>query len=257
MQSIITSVYYEKQMTMPAPALLAFVSFPACGHRKECLSELLGTYLLVFIGPASVVVASLVPNLSSLGALTSVAAVFGCTVASLIILLGKHSGAHINPAISVANAVAGTLRKELLLPYIAFQLLGGLLAGLSLRIVFDNLASTSYLGSTRLAAGITPIEGIILEIAGTFALAISAMFASSFIRNPVCQGILVGSTLFALIMLIGPLTGASFNPARSIGPSIFSGYFSGQVVYWVGPLAGAGLAGLTFGASKRHHGQRR
>ncbi len=218
---------------------------------------MLGTYLLVFIGPASVVVASQIPYFSSLEALTFVALVFGCTVASMIMLLGKHSGAHINPAITVANAAAGTLKMELLVPYVVFQLAGGLLAGLSLRMVFNGHASAAYLGSTKLATGITPIEGIALEIAGTFALAISALSASSIVRSPVKQAILVGATLFALIILIGPLTGASFNPARSLGPSVFSGYFSGQVVYWVGPLTGAGLAGLVFGASKRYHGQTR
>jgi len=237
------------------PVLLA--SFPFSGCKKECLSEMLGTYLLVFIGPASVVVASQVSYFSSLDTLTLVALVFGCTVASIIILLGKHSGAHINPAITVANAVAGTLKMELFVPYVVFQLAGGLLAGMSLRIVFNGLGSTAYLGSTRLATGLTPIEGIALETAGTFALAISALSASSIARSHVAQAVIVGGTLSALIIIIGPLTGASFNPARSLGPSVFSGYFSGQVVYWVGPLIGAGLAGLVFGASRRQHGQTR
>lgn len=235
---------------------LSEAQFSYSGHRKAFLAELLGTYLLVFIGPASAVVASAIPQVSTLAALTLVALVFGCTVASIIALLGRHSGAHINPAITVANTLAGMSKKELLLPYVAFQLAGGLLAGLSLKVVFSDFASATDLGSTKLAQGITPTEGIALEIIGTFVLAISALSASSFITSPKKQAALVGSTLFLLIMFIGPLTGASFNPARSLGPSLFSGYFEGQLVYWLGPMIGGGLAGLLFGLLRREHAQR-
>ncbi len=228
---------------------------PISGFGKQCLSELTGTYILVFVGPASVVAASLAPGISSFEQITLVALVFGCTVASVILLFGRHSGAHINPAITVASTVAGTHKRELLLPYVAFQVLGGLLAGLSLKIVFSGLASSAYLGSTRLAAGITPAEGVSLEVLGTFVLAASALSAGLFLKTPIQQAALVGSTLFFLIIAIGPLTGASFNPARSLGPALFSGYFSGQLLYWVGPLAGAGLAGLLFGGLRKKHGK--
>jgi glycerol uptake facilitator protein len=230
-------------------------SAPVSGYARRCLSELAGTYMLVFFGPASVVLASLVPGLSPLEQLTFVALVFGCTVASIIVLFGRRSGAHVNPAITVASTLAGVHRKELLLPYVGFQVLGGLLAGLSLKVVFSGLASSAYLGSTRLAAGINPAEGVALEIAGTFVLAASALSASFFLKTPAKQAALVGCTLFGLILAIGPLTGASFNPARSLGPALFSGYLSGQLVYLVGPLVGAGLAGLLFGLVIDTHGK--
>jgi MIP family channel proteins len=220
---------------------------PISGYARRCLSELLGTYILVFVGPASVVLASLVPSISPLEQLTFVAIVFGCTVASIIVFFGRWSGAHVNPAITVASTLAGVHRRELLLPYVSSQVLGGLLAGLSLKLVFSGLAPSAYLGSTRMASGITPAQGLALEIVGTFVLAASALSASFFLESPAKQAALVGCTLFGLIMVIGPLTGASFNPARSLGPALFSGYLSGQLVYWVGPLAGAGLAGLLFG----------
>jgi glycerol uptake facilitator-like aquaporin len=180
-----------------------------------------GTYLLVLIGPASIVVASYALVLSSVVALTLVALSFGCTVASVIVLFGKHSGAHINPAVTVANALAGTFKRELFVPYVVFQIFGALLAGLSLKLIFGSIISSESLGSTKLAVGITPVVGFALEFLGTFVLATSTLSASSFVRNPAKQAILVGATLFALIMLIGPLTGASFNPARSFGPSLF------------------------------------
>jgi glycerol uptake facilitator-like aquaporin len=182
---------------------------------------------------------------------------FGATVASVMLLLGRLSGAHINPAITLSNGLAGGLKRRLLLPYIVFQVIGSLLAGLSLKVALGSFAPSLYLGSTKLAAGISPIEGIGIEAAGTSILALAALSASTYVRTPLRQAALVGSTLFFLIMFIGPMTGASFNPARSLGPSVFSGYFDNQLVYWVGPLAGAGCAGLIFGTLKKARGQKR
>ncbi len=113
--------------------------FPCSSCRTECLSELLGTYLLVFIGPASVVLSTLFLGFQTLGALAFVALSFGGTVAILIFLLGKYSGAYINPALTAAAETAGLLKKGLLLPFLLFQMLGGLLAGLSLRFVFGPI----------------------------------------------------------------------------------------------------------------------
>lgn len=206
---------------------------------------MLGTYLLVFVGPGSVIVASSL-TLTPLEALSTVAAVFGCTVAAAILLLGRFSGAHINPAVTIANAAARRLKVGRLLPYVSFQLLGALLAGLSLRVVFGGGGLANALGSTRLAPGVSPAEGVVLEVLGTFLLATAALSAGSFMRRPLGQALLVGGTLFLLIMVIGPLTGASFNPARSLGPSLFSGYFGDQMVYYVGPVVGGALAGLAF-----------
>ncbi len=223
-------------------------------RKKVYLSEMLGTFLLVFFGPGSVVAASQL-GLTSGEALFFVAAVFGATVASVILALGRFSGAHINPAVSIGSALAGLLKRELFLPYVLFQVIGGLLAGLSLRVAFGGISGTA-LGSTELAAGITPVEGVGLEIVGTFFLALAALTAASFVKSAVRQGLLVGGTLFVLILLIGPFTGASFNPARSLGPSLFSGYTSGQIIYYVGPVVGAALAGLIFGALRKYHGER-
>lgn len=224
-------------------------------YRRKFLSEMLGTYLLVLLGAGSVVLAPLVPHLSAFEQLAVIALVFGLTVASIIIVLGKHSGAHINPAITVASAIAGKLKRELVFPYVAFQLLGALLAGLSLDIVFRGLVSSAHLGSTTLGSGISQMEGVSLEVAGTFVLAAAALTAGHFIKRPMAQAALVGGTLFLLIIALGPLTGASFNPARSLGPALFSGYLSGQLVYWVGPLVGAGLAGLLFAVLRKGHAE--
>ena len=214
-----------------------------------------GTYLLVFFGPASVVMVSLISSLTALETRAFIALAFGCVVACVIVLLGRFSGTHINPAVTLASSFGGIFRRRMLLPYVAFQVVGGLLAGLSLKIVFGSIAPSADLGSTKLAVGVTPVEGIALEAMGTFVLSLTVLLVAHSVRNRVNQAILVGAVLSILILILAPLTGASFNPARSLGPALFSGYFADQVVYWVGPLSGAACAGLIFRALKKTHGR--
>ena len=208
--------------------------------------------MLVLLGPGSVVVASLIPNLSFIESLAFTAFSFGAIVTLVILGLGKRSGANINPAISLAVVLARILKKDLIVPYILFQVAGGLLAGFTLKLIFSNL-TTSYLGSTTLAIGVTPLYGVIIEALGTFVLASSVLVASTKIKGSKSQALFIGTILFILILLIGPLTGASFNPARSLGPAFASGYFTNLTVYLVGPLIGALCAGFLFrviGSSK-------
>jgi glycerol uptake facilitator-like aquaporin len=227
----------------PSPSVILLYT----AHRKECLAELAGTYLLVLLGPSSVIVASLIPGLDALEALLFIASSFGGTVALVILLLGRYS-AHINPAVTLAHGLARITRRDVLVLYFCFQLTGALLAGLTLRVVFGSSGLADSLGSTKLAAGVDPLVGFTLEMIGTFLLASAALLASGHVRGRVGQAALVGTTLFVLIVLIGPLTGAGFNPARTLGPSMASGYFANQIVYWAGPLAGAALAGLAYAA---------
>jgi MIP family channel proteins len=205
---------------------------------------MLGTFVLVFVGPGSIVV-SYSLGLPSSEALFIVAAAFGGIVAMIILALGRFSGAHINPAITIGSAVAGFFDSELVLPYVAFQTAGALLAGMSLKVAFGAFEPIASLGSTKLALGVTTVEGTALEVIGTYVLTASALAASSCVKTSLRQAFLVGGTLLVLILFIGPATGASFNPARSLGPSIFSGYFSNQLVYYIGPVLGAALAGVT------------
>jgi glycerol uptake facilitator-like aquaporin len=220
-------------------------TLPCSSCKKECFSELGGTYLLVLMGPGSVIVASLIA-LRGIESLAFVAVVFACTVASMIIIFGNYSGAVINPALSLSAGISRLIRARLLVPYIFFQIVGGLLAGVTLRYLFFSTPDVTSLGSTKLASGIGPIAGIGLEAIGTFFLAMSALIASTSMKKGWAQALVIGGTLFVLIMLIGPLTGASFNPARSLGPSLLSGYLSNLYVFIAGPAVGAVAAGLVF-----------
>jgi MIP family channel proteins len=215
-------------------------------YGKRCVSELIGTYALVVAGPSSIILLSALSLSSTPEAQYLTALTFGVSVSVIIILLGEHSGAVINPALTLAAASAQLLRRSLVVPYLLFQTAGGILGGLTLRLVFGSLGNATSLGSTKLATSISPILGISLEALGTFVLAASALASTAWIRRAAFQGFAVGGTLTILILFIGPLTGAGFNPARSLGPSLASEYFSNLYVYVIGPFVGALLAGLLF-----------
>jgi aquaporin Z len=211
---------------------------------KQCLAELLGTYLLVFFGPTSVILTAS-SSLTKPESLTLIAATFAIVVAAMILILGEHSGAVINPAISLGAFLSGDLKKGMVVPYLLFQSLGGIAAGLTLKLLFSTHGTTN-LGATKLSTGIGPLEGIIIEAVGTFVLAASALTAGRKLKRDLYKGLLVGATLFVLIILIGPLTGASFNPARTLGPAIASPYLDNLYVYLIGTFAGGIAAGILF-----------
>jgi glycerol uptake facilitator-like aquaporin len=125
--------------------------------------------------------------------------------------------------------------------------LGAIVAALTLRAFFLNRpVFPADLGATELARGVLPILGIIYEAIGTFLLCSAALIATFYVQRRGAQAALVGGTLFVLILLLGNLTGASFNPARSIGPALSSGHWSNIYVYLTGPFLGALLSAIPF-----------
>ena len=178
--------------------------------------------------------------------LFAIAAVFGGTVAVLILAFGRISGAHINPTVTLAKSLSGKLNRNLLLPYLTFQLAGALAAGLALRFVFPPNLSSQYLGSTTLANNIDPWSGLALEAVGTLIMVYAVLHVSSKNLPLNHQASIIGCTLFVLILILGPLTGAGLNPARSIGPAVSSTHFENLWLYVVGPLAGAIVAPFAY-----------
>jgi aquaporin Z len=189
-----------------------------------------------------------------LSALCIVALTFGGTVAVIIDLLGTYSGAIINPALTLGSFSARLLSGRLSVLYATSQFIGGIVAGFTLSIIFNFVYDSTSLGSTKLATGIDPILGIALEALGTFALASSALIATTRIKKTQYQALFVGGTLAILILLIGPYTGAGFNPARSLGPALAAGHLSNLSVYFVGPITGALIAGLLFRTLTKREG---
>jgi MIP family channel proteins len=219
---------------------------PHASRRARCLSELLGTYVLVLIGPGTVAAVSLAQGITTFEALVIIGFAFGATVALVILLLGRISGAHINPAITLAHTIAGKTTLEMFVPYISFQVLGGLLGALTVKFIFTQFGASVDFGVTKLASGVSPLIGTVLETSGTFVLAMSGFLASLRVHKKPGEAALIGSTLFVIILALGPLTNASLNPARSLGPALATGYLTNLYVYWIGPLAGGLIAGLVY-----------
>ena len=199
---------------------------------KKIVAEFLGTFVLVFIGTGAAIV-----NQQTNGTIshTGVAITFGLVVMALIHSLGNISGCHINPAVTIAFTVAGRFKVTQVAPYISSQLAGALAASFILKFLFP-LSST--LGAT-LPSG-TAAQSFVLEILLTFFLMLVIMLVATGSKE---QGMFAGITIGAVVlieaMFAGPISGASMNPARSLGPAIVSGNIEHLWVYLIAPIIGA------------------
>jgi len=203
---------------------------------RACLAEGLGTFILVFAGTGAVVV-----DVVSHGAVThlGVSFVFGAVVSALIYTFGPISGAHFNPAVTLALASMGRFPIMGIFPYLLSQLLGAVLGSLGVGL---GLGWEADLGATLPLQGNWP-QAFGVELLLTFILMLvicgSALHPQAV---PGTAGIAIGLTVGLEAAFAGPISGASMNPARSFGPALVSGIWTSHWVYWVAPIAGALLA---------------
>jgi MIP family channel proteins len=209
------------------------------GLRREA-AEFVGTFLLVFAGPGAVVI-----NEVSGGGVTSlgIGLCFGLAVMAAIYSVGHLSGAHINPAVTVAFALTRHFPWSSVPSYILAQLAGASVASATLLALFGNIAG---LGST-VPSG-SPLQAVGLELVLTLFL----MFVVSAVATDVravgqAAAIAIGGYVALAATFAGPIAGASMNPARSFGPAaLLSGTWTSHWAYWAGPLAGAVLGALLY-----------
>ena len=217
---------------------------------KEGLAELIGTFVLVFVGSAAVLVADvfgvLVPALAH-----------GLILVALVYTYGHISGAQVNPAVTLGLLVGGKQDLNKSLVYMLAQFIGAIIAAIVLTAVFpkDNAAVVGFLGDASYNYGQTTgfltadsvWTAAIYEAILTFFLVSAVFQAAAYGRAGKLAGVAIGFTLAASILAGGPATGASLNPARTLGPSLVAGNTSYLIPYLIGIFAGGAIAGLVHG----------
>ncbi len=207
-------------------------------------AEAVGTFLFFFVGAGAV---ALNDAPTGGGGLVGVALAHGLVLAVLVSALGAVSGAHFNPAVTVAARLAGKIAPGRAAAYVVAQLIGALGAGLALRWVLpESTWSPSHIGTPALASGIEIIPAIAIEAILTVVLVLVVFGTAMDARAPKIGGLAIGLAVAADIFFGGPLTGAAMNPARWFGPAVASGFFDNWYVYWVGPLIGAIAAAVLY-----------
>lgn len=209
--------------------------FPVLPKALAALvAEGLGTFGLVFAGCGAIMIDTL-----SHGAVTHVGVglVFGLVITVMIYAFGHISGAHFNPAVTLAFVVARHFPVRRLVGYWAAQLLGALLAALCLRLLLGNVAS---LGTTLPTGNGGIGQSFGLETLLTFFLMIVIMAMATDTRAVgQAAALAIGATVGLEALFAGPISGASMNPARSLGPALVSWTWTAQWMYIVGPMIGA------------------
>ncbi len=202
---------------------------------RRGLAEFLGTFTLVFAGTGAIVV-----NQVQSGVVThpGIAAVFGLVVAAMIYTFGDVSGAHLNPAVTLAFTASGRFPARQVPLYLAAQILGAIAGSALLSHLFPG---TKTLGET-LPAG-SARQSFIFEVVLTLILMLVILQVSIGAREKgITAGLAIGATVGLEALFAGPICGASMNPARSLGPALVSGRLSEIWIYLIAPTLGALLA---------------
>jgi aquaporin Z len=204
---------------------------------RRLFAEVFGTFLLVLAGAGGGVV-----NAFSHGAIGRVAAVTapGLMVMAIILFMGAVSGAHLNPAVSIAFAARGDFHWRRVPGYIIAQLLGATLAALVLWALFGT---RGMLGATEPGAGVSDLQATVMELLLTLGLVSTILGTASRAQNVgAIAALAVGGYISLAGLWSSPISGASMNPARSFGPDLVRGNFAHYWVYVVGPIFGALVA---------------
>jgi glycerol uptake facilitator protein len=222
---------------------------------RRLAAEALGTGLLILFGPGSVVAALAVGGgeLDYAG-LGIIGVSFGLVVALVIYAFGSTSGAHINPAVTVALASTRRFPWREVGPYVVAQLVGAVLGGLLIVAAFGTASvAVSNVGAVSFGEGVGYPRAILVETIATYLLMLTIMALAVDKRAPAgWAGLMIGLSVTCLVVVFGPLTGAAVNPARAFGPFAASALVGGDVpwsqlpAYVVGSVLGALLAAISY-----------
>ncbi len=201
---------------------------------RKYLCELIGTFALVFFAAGAVMIDDIAGALGPLGA--GIAS--GAIITVVIYTFGHVSGAHVNPALSMAAVVLGQLQKRLLAGYIMAQMTGSALAGLFLFWVIGDYGKMGA-NIPNTAIGVTPFRAFIIEVFLSLLL-MWVICGTAYHKSALNKfaGLAIGATVGIEVLLMGSYAGAAMNPARAFGPYLVYGDFSTYWIYLVGPIAG-------------------
>ena len=210
---------------------------------RKFVAEFIGTFGLVFAGTGAIMI-----NHITGGVVTHVGVglTFGSIVAVMVFATGHISGAHINPAVTLGFAIAKHLPWKQVPYYLGSQILGAITASVILLLVLGDVAD---LGATTPAVknGITELQAFSIEVLLTFFLMFVIMSVATDVRSVgQIAAVAIGATVGLEALFAGPITGASMNPARSLGPAIVGWTWSSQWVYVLAPIIGASAASMVY-----------
>lgn len=212
-------------------------------NLRECISEYIGTFALVFFGTGAIVV-----NTISGGALSysGVSLVFGLAVMAMVYAVGDISGAHLNPAVTLGFWAARRFPSRSVAPYIISQLAGALSASLALRAIFPG---NKGLGATLPSGGAA--QSFAMEaILAFFLMFVILNVATGAKEKGIMAGAAIGATIALEALVGGAVSGASMNPARSLGPALVTADLNSIWIYLTAPVLGALVAVFAFNAVK-------
>ena len=199
---------------------------------KKCMAEFIGTFALIFFGCGAMIIYELNPSLISLD---SIPIIFGLIIAVMIYSLNHISGAHFNPVVSIIFYLNKSINTKELGAYITVQIMGATGASLAHKFFFG---SNHSFGMT--INRLTTTQGFLFEILITIFLIFTIMSVSTIkTSSKSIIGFSIGGIVAICSFIAGPFTGASMNPARSIGPAVLASNLNGIIIYIIGPIIGA------------------
>ena len=235
---------------------------------QKYIAELIGTWMLVLVGPGAAMMTLLLAEgesrtsainigigaLGGLGDWLAIGMAFGLVIAVAIYTLGHVSGAHINPAVTIALAAVGRFPWRQVPQYIIAQLIGAALASLTLVAMLGTRAATvGGLGAPGPFPGVAPFQAYLAEAVGTFILMYAIMGLAVDERAPRgWAGFMIGMAVAAVIITMGNISGQGINPARTFGPYLINVFFGGPNLcvhcpgYALRPIIGAVIAAFVY-----------
>lgn len=225
------------------------------GIKRAAAAEAYGTFLLTLVGPGAIIAASFVGNFSSAG-LLMIGFAHGAALLIAVYSIGHISGAHINPAVTIASWATRRIEAKRVAPYIIAQLVGATIAGFTQLAIWSSspgyeIAKAKFLGDSIPGSGFGVGAVLLAEVVGTALLVFTVFGATDKKADQSWAGVAIGLVLAAVIWIFGPISGASLNPARTWGPTIASALFDTAAlgnlwIYVIGPVFGGLLGGFLY-----------